>query len=409
MYFAKSHAGHVWDVDGNEFVDLWAAAGPIFLGHNDVRVLDPVVKSIEDRGVLFSLPHEREIQLAEELCQVIPSAEKAVYGCGGSDVCHFALRAARAFTGRPKYVKCEGAYHGWTDPLLVSVRPDWDDLGSQAGPPAVPGSAGLPPSVTDDCLVVPFNDIDAIERLVSSRGREIAAIFMEPILHTPGCIEPVPGYLETLREICSQAGIVLIFDEIITGFRHHIGGVQSIVDVTPDLTVVGKAMSNGFPISALVGRNEIMSTLAPDGPVYYSGTFMGQPLLVEAAIQTLAVLREGSIYEHVFQLGGYLAERVNRTIEMHSLKACFRHFGSVWSLYFGTTSVSNYRDVAVTNHPLDSPTQALRAHLRGRGFYVHPATTRAYFMGAHTADEVERLGDAIDEFLVQNRDSLRAL
>lgn len=406
LYFVRSDGGHLWDVDGHEFVDLWAAAGPIFLGHNDPRVIEPVMRSIAEHGVLFSLPHEREVSLAEEICELVPSAERVVYGCGGSDVCHFALRAARAYTDRPKYVKCEGAYHGWTDPLLVSVHPELTESGPADAPRSIASSAGIAASAVDDCLVVPFNDADALERVVHEHPGQVAAVFMEPVLHTPGCVLPAPGYLQAVREICSAAGVVLVFDEIITGFRHHIGGFQSIVGVTPDLTLLGKAMSNGFPISALAGKAEVMSTLAPLGDAYYSGTFMGQPLLVEAAIHTLAVLKKGDIYEHVYSLGDYLEGRVRGTIAKNGLNVCFEHYGSVWSLYFGTRSVSNYRDVAQTGHPLDEATQAFRGHLRNRGFYFHPATTRAYLMGAHTQDEIERLADAIDEFLMDNRSLL---
>lgn len=408
-YFARCEGGHIWDVDGNEFVDLWAAAGPILLGHNDRRVVDPLIRSIAERGINFCLPHEGEVELAEELCAVVPSAEMVVYGCGGSDVCLFALRAARVFTGRQKFVKCEGAYHGWNDPFLVSAWPGLEGSGPEEAPVGISDSLGLSASTVEDCLVVPFNDVEAVERALAAHRGEIAAMFVEPILHTAGCIPPADGYLQAVRELCTAEGIVLVFDEILSGFRHDLGGYQSIVGVTPDLTTLGKAMSNGFPISALVGRDEIMSTLSPTGRAYYSGTFMGHMFMVEGALQTLRVLKDRSIYDHLFALGDTLAEIVTAAIAKLNVNACFQHYGSLWSLYFGTRSVTSYRDVARIGHPKDKVSRAFRGHLMANGYYFHPPTRRGYFMDAHRLDEAERLGGVIERFLVEHRAQLKGL
>lgn len=407
LYFARGQGGRLWDVDGNEYVDLWAAAGPIILGHNDQRVLQPTLSAIDEAGVLFCLPHEREVDLAEALCDEIPSAEMVTYGCGGSDVLLFALRAARAFTGRQKIIKCEGAYHGWNDSFLVSVRPDLADAGPARSPASVLNSSGLPPSVADECIVVPFNDSDALDRAVSEHRGEIAAVFIEPVLHTQGCIHPAPGYLAAVREICSREEIVLVFDEIITGFRHAIGGYQSMANVVPDLTALGKAMSNGLPVSALVGRRDVMSTLTPSGDAYYSGTFMGQMLLVEASLNTLFTLKRGQIHEHLFSMGKYLEERVISAIGRHDVNATFQGLGSVWALYFGTRAVSDYRDVAHIGYPNDPATQAFRRMLLTNGYYFHPTTTRAYLMDAHSEADMERLADLIDRFLAENKAHLQ--
>lgn len=404
IYFQRAHGGHVTDVDGNEYVDLWAAAGPIVLGHNDARVWKSVVERVSELGVLFCLPHEQEVVLAEEICAVVPSAEKVVFGCGGSDVCLFAVRAARRFTGRQKLVKCEGAYHGWNDPLLVSVWPALKDAGADDAIEPVQDSSGLSSSTLEECFIVPFNDADAFDQLATDHGSEIAAFFIEPVLHTPGCILPEPGYLEAVREICDREGILLVFDEIITGFRHHVGGYQVIADVKPDLTTLGKAMSNGFPISALAGRDDVMSVLSPLGSAYYSGTFMGQMLLVTAGLQTLRALRDGSVHERLFAMGDHLAERVCSTIDRLGVNASFQHLGSIWSLYLGTREATNYRDVAGLGHPKDGGTQALRRYLRNNGYYLHPPTRRAYLMDAHTESEIDRLAGLIEEFLTEHRD-----
>lgn len=407
LYFARGEGSRLWDVDDNEYVDLWAAAGPILLGHNDPRVLGPTLEAVEKAGVLFCLPHEREVELAEALCAEIPSGEMAVYGCGGSDVLLFGLRASRAFTGRQKIVKCEGAYHGWNDSFLVSVRPDLAEAGPADRPATVPDSSGLPPSVVEDCLVIPFNDADALEAVVSEHRGEIAAVFMEPVFHTPGCILPEPGYLAAVREICSREDIILIFDEIITGFRHAIGGFQTIAEVVPDLTAVGKAMSNGLPVSALVGRRDVMSTLTPDGDAYYSGTFMGQMLLVEASLNMLSILRDGNVHERLFSLGGYLDERVGAALDRYGINGTFQRYGSVWALYLGTRDVKDFRDVAQTGYPNDPATRAFRQMLLKNGYYFHPTTTRAYLMDAHSEADMERLADLIERFLSENKAHLQ--
>jgi glutamate-1-semialdehyde 2,1-aminomutase len=408
LYFDRASQGHIWDVDGNEFVDLWAAAGPIVLGHNDGRVLDPTLERVRRAGTLLCLPHEREVLLAETLCDIYPGAEMVAYGCGGSDVLLFALRAARAYTGKQKIVKCEGAYHGWNDAFLVSVRPNLADAGPAEKPVPVPESTGLARDTAADCIVVHYNDLAGIQRVLDEQGEHIAAVVVEPVFHTVGCITPDQGYLEGIREACDAAGVVLIFDEIITGVRHALGGYQSISGVTPDLTALGKAMSNGFPISALVGRREVMEVLTPIGDAYYSGTFMGQSLLVEAALATIEVLSDGSIHDRLFNLGEMLATRVVAAIDETGAEATFAHFGSVWALYFGTSGVSNYRDVAALGYPNDVHTVEFRAFLRANGFYFHPTTTRAYLMDAHGDAEIDRLASLIETFLVSRRDDLKS-
>lgn len=405
IYFQRASGGHLWDVDGNEMVDLWAAAGPIILGHNDSRVLEPTLAAVRETGLLLCLPHTREIELAEQV-STLYGGDMTVYGCGGSDVLLFALRAVRAYTGKSKFVKCEGAYHGWNDPFLVSVRPPVADATDRPTP--VVDSTGLSASVADECVVVPYNDLPALEQVLTT-STDIAAVFIEPVLHTPGCVLPEAGYLQGVREMCTEHGVPLVFDEIITGFRHALAGYQSIADVRPDLTALGKAMSNGFPISALTGRREIMESLTPVGSAYYSGTFMGQSLLVEGALHTIAALRDDAVYQRLYKLGQILDDSVAECIVEHDLPVCFSRCGSVWALYFGVREVHNYRDVVKIGYPADRLTQALRAFLRAEGFYFHPATTRAYLMDAHTDAEIDRLADLITDFLLKNRDEIASV
>jgi glutamate-1-semialdehyde 2,1-aminomutase len=286
---------------------------------------------------------------------------------------------------------------------LVSVRPPVADAAAPQTP--VLDSTGLAASVADECVVVPYNDLRALEQALTASS-DIAAVFLEPVLHTPGCVLPETGYLQGVREMCTAHGVPLVFDEIITGFRHALRGYQSIAEVRPDLTALGKAMSNGLPISALTGRREILESLTPIGSAYYSGTFMGQNLLVEGALHTIAALQDDAVYQRLYKLGQIVDDAVSACIAEHGLPACFSRCGSVWALYFGIREVKNYRDVVKVGYPTDRLTQALRAFLRHEGFYFHPATTRAYLMDAHTEAEINRLADLITDFLLKNRNEI---
>lgn len=406
IYMTRARGARLYDVDENEYIDYWAAAGPIILGHTYKPLVHALQETLEHEGTLFCLPHPQETQLARKICEMVPSAEKVVFGCGGSDVLFFAIRGARAYTGRDKLVKFEGGYHGWNDAALVSVRPPADKAGPSDAPHSVASSAGIPNSVVEDVYVLPYNDIPATERLLSKVGHECAALLVEPILHTQGCILPEPGFLEYLREACTRYGIVLIFDEIITGFRHSLGGAQKLFNVTPDLTALGKAMANGFPISALAGKREFMSIFAPEGPAYYSGTFMGQIINVTASLKTIEALESGEVHRHIESLGAMMGEGINEIAQRYGVRMRCQHFGSVWTVYFTDTPVRNYRDVLALGFPKSAADVAFRRHLIAHGIYHHPPTTRAYLYAAHTVDDVQRTLDVVEDFVRENRDTL---
>ena len=399
IYISKAEGARLHDVDGNEYIDYWAAAGPIILGHSHLPLIDAIDETMRTMGTLYTLPHPREVELARRLCELVPSAEKVVYGCGGSDVLAFALRAARAYTGRNKFLKFEGSYNGWHDATLFSVRPPLQEAGPIEAPIPVPGSSGLPPEAAENIFVMPYNDIAATERLLKEKGREIAAIVVEPILHTPGCIMPKPGFLEYLREAADTYGIVLIFDEIITGIRHSLGGAQKILGVTPDLTALGKAISNGFPFSALVGRDKIMSVLTPQGSAYYSGTYMGFLLSVTACLVTLDALEDGTVHKKIADLGDTLSTGINDIARQRGIPMRCQNYGSIWAVYFTKRKVTTYRELLAIDFPRAKLDLAFRHHLLSQGVYFHPGTARAYFYDAHTESDLDRTLTAVESFV----------
>ena len=262
------------DVDGNEYSDFHASFGAVLLGHNDARINAAVTRAMAERGVSFSAANPYEVELAERLVGMIPSAERVVFSCSGTEATYHAIRLARAVTGRERILKFEGNYHGWHDYVAWSHHFATD----AAEPVPVAASAGIPELVRELVVVREYNDAAGVRDVLAREGDSIAAVILEPVFHNAGAVLPEPGFLEAIREACTDAGVVLIFDEIITGFRHAPGGAQERFGVTPDLTTLGKALGNGFPISALAGRADIMDRLGPKGDVLFAGTFAGHTL-----------------------------------------------------------------------------------------------------------------------------------
>ncbi|MGH6959237.1 MAG: aspartate aminotransferase family protein, partial [Dongiaceae bacterium] len=290
LYVDHAAGSKLWDVDGNEYVDYVLGQGPTVLGHCPPEVVAAVADQAA-RGICYAAQHRLEVEVAERLCGMVPSAELVRFNSVGSEAVHGALRLARGHTGRPKVLKFEGHYHGWFDPILYSLHPDLELAGSADEPIAVPGSAGQPPSAVDDLVVVGWNDLEALRTALEKNAGEIAAVIMEPILFNTGAIVPSPGYLEGVRELCDEHGALLIFDEIISGFRVAPGGAQERLGVLPDLATFGKAMAGGMQVSAIAGKDEVMDAIA-DGRVAHAGTFNSQPVAMAAAAAVLAVLDE---------------------------------------------------------------------------------------------------------------------
>ena len=304
LFFERAHGSRLLDADGNEYIDYMLGQGPLILGHSPAPILE-AVREASEKGQLFGGQNELEVVLSEKLQKLIPCADLVRYSNSGSEIVQAALRLARAYTAREKYVKFEGHYHGWFDNVLVSVHPPLELAGPHEAPHAVPGSKGQSRSVLDEVIVLPWNDLAVFEETVGRRAGEIAAVIMEPIMCNTGCILPREGYLEGVQQICRRESIVLIFDEIITGFRVGLSGAQGLYGVTPDLATFGKAMAGGFPVSCLAGRRELMELIA-DGRVNHSGTFNSNVMVMAAALATVSALEAGDGYEHMLRLGDRL-------------------------------------------------------------------------------------------------------
>ncbi|MBK5281610.1 MAG: aspartate aminotransferase family protein [Nitrospiraceae bacterium] len=411
LFINRAQGAHIWDVDGNKFLDYWGSAGPAILGHNDPTVRAEVIRTLHEEGVLFTAPHPKEVELAELLCALIPCADKvSLCGGGGSDAVYNAVRVARAFTGRKKLLKFEGGYHGWHDYLAASIKPSPEDAGSSGAPNTVPVSAGSLPEAIEQIVVAPYNDGEAFVEIIRRERDQLAAVFIEPVSHSAGCLLIEPDFLKLVRETCTREGIVLIFDEIITGFRHDLGGAQRLLGVTPDLAVFGKAMANGFPISAVAGRRDIMSMFSPEGPVFISGTYNGHLLGVTAALATISLLRDGTIHERLFSQGAWMASRVSEVIDHLELDASFAQFGSALCLYF-TRRVRSFRDIMpLVSQKGGSPRDiALRRWLLNDDIFILPIkTNKGYISAAHTDSDIEKTTESMTRFLTKYRLDLSA-
>lgn len=402
LYFERGEGSRLFDVDGNSYIDYTLGQGPMILGHTPRPVIQAVQHAMRS-GQLYAGQHELEIKLSEKLQQFIPCAEMVRYSNSGSEIVQAALRLARAYTGRQKIVKFEGHYHGWFDNVLISVHPPLEMAGPRERPHPVPGSAGQATSVLADVIVLPWNDLEVFSAVVAQQADEIAAVIMEPIMCNTGCILPRPGYLEGVRELCARYGIVLIFDEIITGFRVGLSGAQGYLGVTPDLATFGKAMAGGFPISCLAGKRELMKLIARR-QVNHSGTFNSNVISMAAAWATLAELErdEGQVYQRLYELGRQLMVGLLDLAQRQGTKVLVQGVGPMFHLAFTEQeSIVDYRTFLTAwdqdryqrfaDLLLDKGVRVLR-----RGLW--------YLSAAHTAEDIEttlRAADAVcKQFIV---------
>jgi glutamate-1-semialdehyde 2,1-aminomutase len=406
LFMTRAQGSRIWDVDGNEFIDFHESFGAVLLGHNDPQVRAAVVRAMDEHGVSFSTANPLEVELAERLVEMIPSAERVVFSCTGSEATYHAIRLARGFTGRERILKFEGNYHGWHDYVAWSHHFATDERGEVPTP--VAASAGIPAAIRDLVLVREYNDAAGVREVLAREGETIAAVIVEPIFHNAGVVMPEPGFLETLREACTAAGTVLIFDEVITGFRYGPGGAQRALGVTPDLTTLGKALGNGFPISALAGRADIMDRLGPKGDVLFAGTFAGHTLNVAAALECTRLVLDGGVLDHVARLGRRLTSGVQAAIDETGTRVQVRESAGIWTIYFTDQPIRRFRDFARfamdKNHPVQ---RRYRNWLLERGIYVHPHyMIRGFLSGAHTEADVDRLVEATAGYLREYREEL---
>ena len=342
LFFRSAGGARMIDADENEYLDFTLSQGPMFLGHSPPAVLDFVNRAICN-GQLYGAQHELEIELAEQFQRIVPCAELVRFCNSGSEAVHAAIRAARAHTGRDKILKFEGHYHGWYDETLVSSGPTLEQAGPPDAPHIVLDSAGQPPHVREHIIVLPWNDLDLFQRALRRHRGDLAAVIMEPVMCNNACIPPRPGYLEAVRDLCSEQGIVLIFDEVITGFRLALGGAQGYFGVTPDLATFGKAMANGFPIACLAGKRHLMEPIAKL-QVNHSGTYNANVMVTAAAVATIREL-ERLDYQRVHQLGEALMQGLRDLAAESGRSVLVQGIGPVFHLAFTQrAAIADYRD-----------------------------------------------------------------
>jgi glutamate-1-semialdehyde 2,1-aminomutase len=407
----RASGKYLWDVDGNEYLDFHGGFGTAVLGYAHPEVDEAVKRAMAKAGAFVGVPHPYEGALAERLCSLMPGADRVAFcGGGGSDAIYHCVRLARAVTGRAKIVKLEGGYQGWHSDVAVSTRPDVSGEGYVARPRAIPASAGILPCVLDAVLVVSINDHDALRSVFEEHGGEIAAFICEPVVYSSGCIPVDASYLTLARELCDRHGSVLVFDEVMSGFRNGIGGAGARAGVVPDLGAYGKAVANGYMISFLAGKESLITQLSPEGPVLYSGTFNGHPLSIAAAQTTLDVIERDDVPTKIWALADRIAAGVNEAISELGARSVCQSYGSIWNLYFKTSSVRNYRDLAASaSAEVDRLNDDYRTFLRAHGIYMHKRhVNRCFVSAAHDEGDVDRAVSVVVEFLQKNKNRLMA-
>lgn len=383
LFYASGQGSHITDVDGNDYLDFTLSQGPLILGHSHPEVLVAVAHASES-GQLFAGQHLAELELAEKLQSLIPCAERIRFSLSGSEAVHAALRLARAATGKPRFLRFEGHYHGWFDNVAVGISaPSEEALGSREHPNAIRWSAGLPAHIEDECLILPWNDLELVERTLEAHAPELAAILTETVMCNSGCILPEPGFLEGLRALCDRYGVLLLFDEVITGFRLAPGGAQSYFGVVPDLAIFGKALANGYPIAALVGKAQWMRQIA-EGTVIHAGTMNSGNPSVMAALATLDILERERVHPQLFTLGQQLMTGLRHAGEKAGLSLLVQGPGPMFHTGFISRPVRDFRDTLHYDRALYARfvlgMQERGIRLIGRGLW--------YLSAAHTPAEI---------------------
>ncbi|MEX0742343.1 MAG: glutamate-1-semialdehyde 2,1-aminomutase [Phycisphaeraceae bacterium] len=370
---------YVMDIDGNRYVDYVCSYGPLVAGHAHPAVVAAVTKAVS-RGASFGMPTELETQLAETVIKAVEGVELVRFVNSGTEAAMSAIRLARGATGRAKIVKAVGGYHGHADGMLV-------EAGSGATTLGVPSSPGVPASITADTLLMPFNDLEAAAQLLTDNPGEVAAIMVEPIAGNMGCVPPKPAYLDGLRKLCDEHGTLLIFDEVMTGFRVDYGGAQAVYSVDPDITVLGKIIGGGIPCAAYGASEKLMRQMSPDGPIYQAGTLSGNPVAMASGLATLELLREAGAYQHLEQMAAMLEQGLASEASKANVPVRINRVGSMLTVFFTDRKVQNYVDATA------SDTQAFGRFFHAmldRGVALPPSQFEAWFVSlAHDQESID--------------------
>jgi glutamate-1-semialdehyde 2,1-aminomutase len=375
------------DVDGNTYIDYAMGLGPLILGHRPEAVIEAVTRQITDRGSMFALAHDLEGQAAAAVAERVPSIDLLRFGNSGTECVQFALRFARAFTGREKILRFEGHYHGWSDAIHWSAHPSLEQAGSPDAPNVVPSSSGMPGLLAETLIVSRWNDVEALDRIFSEHPHEIAAVITEPILGNSGGIMPVPGYLERMRALTQESGALLIFDEVLTGFRVGRESAQGLLGVVPDLTVLAKALGAGFPVAAIGGRRDVLEVVS-QGRTMHGGTYNSNPLVCAAVLAAIRETGEPGFYDELNARGERLARGLVEVAQAAGLEACWSGVGSLFQLWFAAAPPWDYREaLGLTAR---SPFPTLYAEFLERGVIIQPPQEGLFLISAaHTDEDVD--------------------
>ena len=392
VFFREARGSIMIDVEGKEYIDYIGSWGPMILGHSHPPVLE-ALKNAADKSTSFGAPTELETNIAELICGMVPGVEKVRMVNSGTEACMSAIRVARAFTNRDKFIKFEGCYHGHSDAFLIKA-------GSGAITLGVPNSPGVTSGTAKDTLLARYNDLAHVEEVLEANKEEVAAIIIEPVAGNMGCIPPVEGFLEGLRKLSDKHNAVLIFDEVMTGFRLSSGGAHKLYNIQPDLVCLGKIIGGGLPVGAFGGKKEIMDMVAPLGPVYQAGTLSGNPLAMSCGYTLLKELKDQPvIFEELENKTAYLEQGMRTIFEKHNLPVCINRVGSMLSFHFNISEVANFDDACAADAEYFK--KVFHGMLK-RGVYLAPSAFESLFISrTHTKELLDRTLTALDQTIIE--------
>lgn len=378
LFITEAKGPYLFDVDGNKYIDYINSWGPMILGHAHPRVVDAVKEAV-DKSLSFGTPTPSEIEIAELICGMVPNIEKVRFVNSGTEACMSAIRLARGYTGKNKFIKFEGCYHGHADPFLIKA-------GSGASTLGTPNSPGVTPGTIKDTLLAPFNNIKKVEELISEHKDDLAAVIVEPVAGNMGCIPPDPSFINGLRKLCDEHGIILIFDEVMTGFRLAPGGAQEYLGIEADIVTYGKVIGGGMPVGAYCGKKEIMAMIAPEGPVYQAGTLSGNPVAMASGLATLSELHENpKIYNELENNTKYLRKGLERVLSGSGLSFSANQAGSMISVHFTDREVTDHDSAAAGNN------EQFKMFFHGmleKGIYLPPSAFESWFVSTAITEEI---------------------